>query len=487
MKTNKKKNNIKNDKINLVIKIMSYILLFMSILSLGFIIYFDLLPVAYLILFIAIIGVIVFGLFKLLNSRLRKWIRTLFLIPTILLIFLFALICFYCYGTIDFFGSIFDIGIRQDYYSIYVLKDSLYNKIEDLEDKYIATHNIEDKGIEKSIDKVSKKIEFKLAEYASNSEAVESVINSENEAVLMLNSNMDILKEDNELYSNLRPIYTFSVTTKVETLSSDKNVLKESFVLYISGIDTSGKVGAKARSDVNILVAVNPKTNKILLLNTPRDYYVNLASYNKMDKLTHAGVYGIEESVNTLSKLYNVDVDYYARLNFTTFINVVEKLDGITVDVPVSFCEQTSDRKSTKQICLKKGVQTLNGEQALALSRTRHTISGGDRGRIENQMLVLSAIIDKILSPKIIVNYTSLLNSISDSIVTNVDQKSVTRLIKNQLDENPSWSIETLSTEGTDAYKPTYSTGNQNVYVMEPKLESVTNAKNKLKEILNTN
>ena len=205
-----------------------------------------------------------------------------------------------------------------------------------------------------------------------------------------------------------------------------------------------------------------------------------------MDKLTHAGVYGIEESVGTLEDLYDIKIDYYARINFTTFINIVEKLGGIEVDVPVNFCEQTSNRDSDATICLKKGKQVLNGEQALALARTRHTISGGDRGRIENQMLVLESIIDKAISPKIIVKYNSLLSSVSNSVITNMDQKSLTKLIKNQIKDNKPWEIETFSVDGTDASNTTYSTGGAQAYVMNPKKETVEEAKIKLDTILET-
>jgi len=392
----------------------------------------------------------------------------------------------YCYGTISFFDSILDIGIRHDSYSIYVLKNSKVKEIKDLDDEVIAVSDINDEGTEKAVEKVSKKIEFNMAEYESSSDSVSALVDKEVEAILALDSNIDILKEDGSV-KDLKKIYTFNIRTKVKTIGDTVDVSKENFVFYISGIDTNGKVGAKARSDVNILVAVNPKQNKILMINTPRDYYVKLHDKKSMDKLTHAGVYGIEESLKTLEDLYDVNINYYARVNFTTFVNIVEELDGIKVNVPISFCEQTSSRTSTKQICLNKGEQTLNGEEALALSRTRHAVAGGDRGRIENQMLVLEAIIDKALSPKIITKYNSLLNSISDSIITNIDQRSITKLLKKQIKNNTAWEIESYSVSGTDSSDATYSTGSQKVYVMKQDKKSVLEAKKLLDEILETN
>ena len=484
MKKNKKKNTKKIDKFNIFI---SYLLIISALLAGVFLVYFEILPIMYLSIFIIVIGLVVFFLFKLLNNRrLKKWIKTLISIPTILLIILFILISLYSYGTIDFLSSIFDTGIRTDTYSVYVLKDSEYSSIKDINDKIVGVSDINEETTNKAIEKLSTKIEYNKAEFDNISESADALEDNEVDAILALESNVEILQENDDKYNNLKAIYTFTITTKVKTLSSNKNVSKENFVVYISGIDTSGKVATKARSDVNIIVAVNPKEKKVLMVNTPRDYYVELHTKKAMDKLTHAGVYGIEESVGTLEDLYDIDIDYYARINFTTFINIVEKLGGITVDVPVNFCEQTSSRDSAATICLKKGVQELNGEQALALSRTRHTIAGGDRGRIENQMLVLEAIIDKAVSPSIIVKYNSLLNSVSDSVITNIDQKSLTKLINNQIKNNTSWDIETYSVDGTDASNTTYSTGVAKAYVMNPKEETVEEAKIKLDDILET-
>ena len=479
--TKKKKKN------NKFFRIVSYLLLLTAILSTIFLIYFEVLPVSYLSIIIIGGGLFIFLLFKLLNNkRLKKWIKVIVSIPSIILIILFTLVCFYSYGTIDFFNDIFDSGIRHDSYSVYVLKDSKYEKIDDLNDKIISVSNKDDDVTTKAIDKLSNKIEFNMSEYENIGESLDSVINEESDAVLALDSNVDVIKEDNSEYNNLKKIYTFNVTSKVKTLKSDVDVSKDNFVFYISGIDTNGKVATKARSDVNILVAVNPNDKKILMINTPRDYYVQLHSKKAMDKLTHAGVYGIEESVGTLEDLYDVKINYYARVNFTTFVNIVDELDGITVDVPVNFCEQTSSRTSSAQICLKKGSQKLNGEQALALARTRHTLAGGDRDRGNNQMLVLESIIDKAISPSIIVKYNSLLSSVSDSVITNVDQKTITKLIKKQIKDNSSWDIESYSVNGTDSSNVTYSTGRSKAYVMNPDVETVNEAKIKLDNILGT-
>lgn len=484
MKKNKK---IKN-RSNLFFKITSYLLISTAILSTIFLVYFEILPILYLSIYIIVGGLLIFLFFKTLNNkRLKKWIRTTISVPSIILILFFTLICFYSYGTIDFFNSIFDSGVRHDSYSVYVLKDSKYENIKDLENKILGVSDINENSTKKAIEKVSKKIEYNMAEFDTTIESIDALEDKDVDAIVALDSSIDIIKEDNEEYNNLKAIYTFTVTTRVKALSNKVDVSKDNFVIYLSGIDTNGKVSAKARSDVNMIVAVNPKNKEILLLNTPRDYYVKLHDKKAYDKLTHAGAYGIEESVGTLNDLYDININYYARLNFTTFINIVEKLGGITVDVPLNFCEQTSSRTSSKKICLKKGRQTLNGEEALALSRTRYTVAGGDRGRIENQMLVMESIIDKMLSPTIIVKYNSLLNSVGNSLLTNIDQKSITKLIKKQIKNNTEWIIESYSVNGSDSSAPTYSTGSQKAYVMKPDEKTVLEAKKKLDKILETN
>ena len=477
----------KNNKKNIFFKIISYLLVICSVLATSFLIYFEVLPILYLSLFIIFGGLIIFLLFKILNNKkLKKWIRIFFSIPSILIIIVSIMACLYSYGTIDFFNNIFDTGIRQDTYAVYVLKDSSYENIKDLNDKIIGVANSSEESTKNAIDKLSNKIEFNMTEFDNVSDSLDNLVDNNIDGILVQETGFDILKDENENYNKVKKIYSFNITSKVKTLKSDVDVSKDNFVFYISGIDTNGKVATKARSDVNLLVAVNPKDKKILMINTPRDYYVMLHSKKAKDKLTHAGVYGIEESVGTLEDLYDVKINYYARVNFTTFINIVEKLDGITVDVPVSFCEQTSSRTSDKQICLNKGKQKLNGEQALALSRTRHTLEGGDRARGNNQMLVLEAIMNKAMSPSIIVKYNTLLNSVSDSVITNIDQKTITKLIKKQIKDNTSWDIDTYSVDGNDSSNVTYSTGRSKAYVMVPKEETVMEAKIKLDKIFGT-
>ena len=481
MKKNKKKSN------NKVFMIIGALLIISAIIVSVLLSYFEIIPITYLAMFIVIIGIIVFLLTRVLFSKIfKKWVKVVISIPSVIMTIIFLIVSLYSLGTIDFLSDIFDTGIRSDSYSVYVSKFSNYESINDLNDKIIGVVKDNDESTVKAIEKVSNKIEFKKSEFENIKDSSDALLDDLLDGVLVLDSNMEILKENDSKYNDLIPIFTFTVNTRVSTLSSNKDISKNNFVIYISGIDTSGKVATKARSDVNLLLAVNPKERKVLMVNTPRDYYVKLHSKKDYDKLTHAGIYGVEESLMTLEDLYDIDIDYYARINFTTFINIVDALGGISVDVPLSFCEQTSSRTSDDSICLNKGLQVLNGEEALALSRTRHTVSGGDRGRGKNQMLVLEAIINKTLSPEIIIKYNSLLSSVSDSLITNLDMKSLTKLIKSQIKSKTSWTFDTYSVDGSDGSERTYSTGGALAYVMKPNEETVNEAKFKLDEILET-
>ena len=480
----KTKKNKKNKKFNFFCKILSFLLVIVSLFTEAVLIYFQILPVVYLVLVLLLITFFSLLFIILMNKKkLRIWVRTLFIIISLLYAFGLIFLSNYAMGTLEFLNNIIDTGYRTERYSVYVVEGD-YSDISELENKKIGLYNLNDDSGKKAIDKVSSKISFNAVSYDDLQEAVKNIYDDKIDAILMSESYMDILNEEIGEHENLVSIYSFDILTKEKVITSDKNITKDSFVVYISGIDTSGKISAKARSDVNILVAVNPNTGKILMLNTPRDYYVTLHTKKQKDKLTHAGIYGIEESLMTLEDLYDIDISYYFRVNFTSFVTIVNKLDGIDVDVPVNFCEQDSNRSYRNQICLKKGMQKLNGEQALALARTRHTLSGGDRSRIENQLLVLNAIFDKATSPSIIVKYNSLLSSVSKYVSTNMESDEIIKFIKDQIKNPVDWQIEQKTVTGSDARRTAYSTGSANVYVMEIDTNSVNEAKLALKEVL---
>ena len=472
----------------LLYKIISFILIVITIITLGALIYKDIFPIFYLIPIVIVILIIVGVISFILNKNvLRAWIKNVFSIISVLIITIEVLILFFGTTTLKFIANLTDTGYRVETFGIYTLDSSTYKSVNDLEGKmiYYLNHN-DDKNIRKSLELIKEDINFEYDYADSLADLIDVLNNGEADAILMETSYADIVREEfPESYEKLRLVKTYDLVDVVDVMTSDKDITKDPFIVYISGTDTSGSIANKSRSDVNILLAINPKTNKILLVNTPRDYHVTLASKGKLDKLTHAGIYGVEESVKTLENLYDIDIDYYARINFTSFVKIINLLDGIKVDVPKAFCEQNSNRSKLDGdlICLSKGYQTLNGEQALALARHRKTI--GDRKRGENQMLILKAVINKAISPKIITKYNSLLKALDDKVVTNMTENEVIKFIKKQMKEEFSWDFETISADGQNARGQCYSTGRANLSIITPDENSIANVKKAINNLLN--
>ena len=251
-------------------------------------------------------------------------------------------------------------------------------------------------------------------------------------------------------------------------------ITKEPFVLYLSGVDTRGDLTEKARSDVNIIAAVNPVTKQVVLINTPRDYYVDLAGTNSKDKLTHAGIYGIDVCMDTMAMLYGVDVDYYFRVNFTGFEDIIDAIGGVTVNSDYAF---TAGGYSYVQ-----GENQMDGAKALSFVRERHSFAEGDRQRGKNQLALIRAVIQKAMSPEWLVNYNSVMDSLSDSFETSVPYDLISKTIRNQLSTGGSWSVSTYSVDGSGDSQVPYSMS-QKAYVMVPDQSTVDTAKQMIQDL----
>lgn len=269
---------------------------------------------------------------------------------------------------------------------------------------------------------------------------------------------------------NTRIIYEMDIRTEISVGGgSDDSLTKEPFTVYISGIDTYGEVSETSRSDVNIIAVVNPTTHQILLITTPRDSYVPLygpdVDQGALDKLTHAGVYGIETSMETLGALYETDINYYVRLNFTSLIDIVDILGGVDV---YSEYEFTTSQDSGLVMDVQEGMNHFNGEQALAFSRERHNLDDGDNQRGRNQQAVITAMLKKVISPTMLLRAGSLMDQVSKDVEMNVTQDQLNALIRKQLGTNAKWSIQSVDLTGKGAQDYCYSASDQLLYVMYP-------------------
>ena len=268
--------------------------------------------------------------------------------------------------------------------------------------------------------KKDKKVDVKVDDVASYQEAYDNLKSGKSKAMVLSGSYASLLESvDSNYASNLKTIYTYKI--KKKNSNSAKQVDSKVFNIYISGIDTYGSISTVSRSDVNIIMTVNMNTHKILLTTTPRDAYVKIpgGGADQYDKLTHAGIYGVETSEQTLENLYGIKIDYYARINFTSFLKLIDQLGGVTVHNDQAFTSLHG------KFDFPVGDIQMNSEQALGFVRERYSLDGGDNDRGKNQEKVISAIVNKLASLKSVSNFTSIVNNLQDSVQTNMSLDTI--------------------------------------------------------------
>ncbi len=275
-----------------------------------------------------------------------------------------------------------------------------------------------------------------------------------------------------------------SMTSGLLTGAEANQITKEPFVVYLSGVDNRGELTEKARSDVNILAVVNPKTKRVALINTPRDYYVDLAGTDSKDKLTHAGLYGVETSMATLGNLYGINVEHYIRINFAGFINIIDAIGGVDVYSDQAFTSVGSPGYYDPTT-FAEGWNHLDGKSALAFARERHAFASGDIQRGINQMKVIDAMVNKLKSPALLMGFSKLMDAAADCFVTSLSQDQITALVRMQLSDLASWDIQSCSVTGTSGKSSKcYSAKGQSLYVMKPDENSVNEAKALIASVL---
>lgn len=476
------------DKRNKIVNIISILILIICILCLSIFSYrlfeLDIIPTKYLIIIYIFLLLIIGGLFYLIFSKKNNKIKIIAVLLIGLLCFSFIYISSYFNNTNKFFEN-----THKDYdnlnYSIIVLKNSDYKKISDL--KNLKISYIDD-SYTKDIRNKFKKIHYNEQLSKDLSVISEDLLAEKTNAIVLEESYLTLAYEEiKDFKDSVKVIDTFSIKAKVHKENKDEKInFEEPFVLYISGIDQYGNVNSvRGRSDVNQMVVVNPKTHHILLVNTPRDYYVKLYNTTGLkDKLTHAGIYGIDKSIKTLEEFYNIDINYYLRVNFNSLIRVVDVIGGINIYSDKEFIAHTN-----KSVNVKKGWNSFNGEQALAYSRERYAYITGDHHRGENQQQVITAIIEKMTNSKVLISkYNSILNALDSTFQTDMSTNMITSFIKEQLNEMPKWQIDSIAVTGYNSSNYTYSMGSRlKLYVMEPDYNSVEKAKKKIIEVLNEN
>lgn len=327
-----------------------------------------------------------------------------------------------------------------------------------------------------------------LVSYDSPADCAGAVLDGKTNAAVYNEGYSATLEEMIEGYSEkIRVLYRFDLAQAAEEgAEKEKESVRipsvdKPFTVYFSGIDVDGPITTTSRSDVNIIMAVNPDTHKILLTTTPRDYYVVIpgVSGDMRDKLTHAGIYGIRASMATLEELYQIPLDYYVRVNFTSLITIVDALGGVDVYSEYSF--------STRNCTFHAGMNHMNGEQALAFSRARYNFASGDNQRGKNQEAVLTAIINKVTSPEVLLHADELIETAAGCTQTSVSRDEISSLVRRQLQEGARWDISSQAASGTGDSQPTYSMGSLKLYVMWPNEDVIESLSGKMKDLLELN
>lgn len=329
--------------------------------------------------------------------------------------------------------------------------------------------------------KKDKKVDVKVEDVASYQEAYDNLKSGKSKAMVLSGSYASLLESvDSNYASNLKTIYTYKI--KKKNSNSAKQVDSKVFNIYISGIDTYGSISTVSRSDVNIIMTVNMNTHKILLTTTPRDAYVKIpgGGADQYDKLTHAGIYGVETSEQTLENLYGIKIDYYARINFTSFLKLIDQLGGVTVHNDQAFTSLHG------KFDFPVGDIQMNSEQALGFVRERYSLDGGDNDRGKNQEKVISAIVNKLASLKSVSNFTSIVNNLQDSVQTNMSLDTINALANTQLDSGSKFTVMSQAVTGTGStgQLTSYAMPNSSLYMMKLDDSSVASASQAIKNLM---
>lgn len=421
---------------------------------------------------------IIFGILLLINFSLflankKNIVATKFI--TILLCLLLVIPITYINKSINTLVDVTEVHDEINRISIVVKKDSDYKEINDLQNKNIqinTKYNVISMGA--AMNQLNKLISCNYSSEDNFIKMATNLYNEDVEAILVNEAYLWVIEHNYENFKeDTRVIWNYEYKERKEDVKKPVVVNNECFNIFVSGIDIEGNISTISRSDVNMIATVNTTTNQILLTSIPRDYYVYIPELDSKDKLTHAGLGGINSSVSTLEGLLNIDINYYVRVNFTSLITMVDALGGIEVYSPYTF------QIPGKEEYILQGLNYMDGETALAFSRERYALPNSDNDRIKNQQRVIQGIIDKLISPKIITHYTDVLDSVAGSFETNMSMKEITDLLKGQLENMKPWDIQSYSLKGTGTYfKGGAMMPNEELYYCVPDKKSISEATN---------
>lgn len=459
--------------------ILSILTLILSILCLVTINGLNMLPNKYFIILILVMSVL--NLLGLLIYNKKKWVNIVAIFIYLITIIISVIGYYYGSETIEYLRHAFNNdSVEISEYGLYVLKD----KISDI-NSIKSFGYLDEENSDKSLKELKKRVNASEILYDDMYSLTQDFLNNKVNSMLLDKTYYNMLVDEKEIdESKINLIYSFNVEIK-KNVKKDNSVDElKPFNIFLSGSDArSNYIATKTRSDVNMIISVDPKNKKVLLTSIPRDYYVSV--YGKIglkDKLTHAGIYGIDTSVKTVENLFDIKIDYYIKVGFSSVVEVVNLLGGIDIESDKAFTTYCGDGGAIKTN-VKKGMNHFNGGEALSYARERHAYALGDRHRILNQQQVLEAVISKITTDKsILLKYDKTLSSLSKLYKTNIPSDLISLLVKNQLEDMSAYKIERQSVSGSDASMNTYTAPSKKRYVMIPYEKDVKRASENIKK-----
>lgn len=478
----KTKNKTKKHHIS-KLNILSIIAVIVFSIFLYFLFSINILPTKYLILIILVISILIILSIVFINLK-KKVLKIIGVIILVLSILLSGVGSYYLFTTNNFLNESFN-SVKKTVSTYYIVtsSDNKYNKKSDIKDK---VYYYKDSANIKNVLKVVKEdLNVKTSSYDNVLTMINDVVNKDIDFMLIDKSSYNIVLDlDNTINKkDLKIVYKFNI----EKYSKQKNNIKESFNILISGKDFAGL------TDYNAIVTVNTNTHEILLTSIPRDYYMEIAGQNgKKDSLSHLFIYDEETLEKTLENFFDIDIDYVINIKAEGLVKIVDEVGGITYCSDQAFTTThaliLNDYNDTgkQKLYVKKGCQELNGIETLTVARERNAFVGRDRMRQKNAQKIIIAIFDKMKSANLFANYNNILNALGDSYSTNIPKKVITNIAKDTID-GAEWNIMTQSVDGSDKWDADITILNDKGYAMIPNTQDIVNATNKMNEVLNNN
>lgn len=470
----------KKDGFSIFTKVWSVLYILITAGFCGYLIYMNLLPTKYLIaVAVAVFGFVLLIFPALFLRKVKKPWKITALVLSVFLMGLYGAGMFYMMNTVDFVGKVTETKktVTDDYYVI-ARADSELEGAESIRGKKLFTYMSTDRNYSEARNELKDLADTEY-EFAETLTELATGLREQTAELIFVSAGhyQAICSEDSAFKEETKIVYTVKIKIDTETVAKAIDVTREPFNIYVSGLDTEGTIDTVSRSDVNMIVTVNPVSHKVLLTSLPRDSYVELPGKGAMDKLTHTGLYGISESISTAEKLMGIDINYYAKVNYTTVRQLIDAIGGIDIESDYTF----TTHGMGVYYEFYEGQNHLDGARALAFARERKSFADGDFQRNKNQQIVLEGVLKKALSSKtILTKYTSILNAVEDCVEMNFTRADIQKLIKMQIESMPSWSFERQSVTGTCGSELCYSTGEFYTSVVYPDEKTVVEAMDRI-------